>query len=165
MNNRQLAQVGLGLLGVWSLLTAATAFIQIGAMVAVGGARLGVAEVIPVALMLGISYLLLFHNPKVALAIFPDVETTPDRATFDISRTLIALTGVMLLVGATPGLINTGLNYFTAGAIGPTVRGQLFARIVGLVVPIGAGLYLITRPERLLDYLDRPVAQQVPSEE
>jgi hypothetical protein len=162
VNNRQLAQVGLGLLGVWALLAAATAFIQFGAVVAVGGARLGVAEVIPVALMLGISYLLLFHNAKVTLAIFPDVDTTPDRATFDISRTLVALTGVMLLVGAMPSLINTGLNYFTAGAVDPTARGRLFARIVGLIVPIGAGLYLITRPERLLDYLDRPVADDVP---
>ena len=165
MNHRQLAQIGLGLLGVWSLLTAVATFIQIGAIVGASGARLGAAEAIPVALLLGISYLLVFHNAQVAAAIFPNVEATPDDATYSISRTLVALTGVLLVVQAAPGVLNAVLAYFTVGAVNPTARGQLVARLVGLVVPLGAGIYLITRPERLLDYLERPLPEQAPTSE
>jgi len=165
VNYRQLAQVGLGLLGVWSLLTAVATFIQIGAVVGTSGARLGTAEAIPVALLLGISYLLVFHNTQVAAAIFPSVETAPDHATYAISRTLVALTGVLLLVQAVPSLLSTVLAYFTAGAVDPTMRPQILARVAGLLVPVGAGLYLITRPERLLDYLEDRAPEQAPSSE
>jgi hypothetical protein len=166
VNNRQLAQIGLGLLGVWSLLSAVATFIQIGVVVGVSAARLGIAEVIPVALLLGISYLLVFHNAQVAAAIFPDVEANAGGApTWDISRTLVALTGVLLLVDAAPGVLNTILNYFTAGAIDPALRGQLAGRLIGLLVPIAAGIYLIARPDRLLDYLQRPAPAEVPNSE
>ena len=164
MNIRQLAQVGLGLLGVWALLTAVETFIQIAGIVGVSRAPLALAEVIPVGLMLGLSYLLIFHNAKVATAIFPDVEVATGHAPPDFSRTLIALAGVLVLVQAAPITVNAILNYFSVGQTDPTLRGRLIERFVGSLVPIGAGIYLIARPERLLDYLQRPLPEQVADE-
>ena len=159
MNIRQLAQVGLGLLGVWALLVAAAEFIQIAAFVGVSFAPLALAEVIPVALMLGLSYLLIFHNAKVATAIFPDLEPATYHAAPDLARTLVALTGVLLLVQAAPTAVNAILTVFSAGGPDPTLRGRLIQRFIGSLVPIGAGIYLITRPERLLEYLQRPMPE------
>lgn len=158
MNNRQLAQVGLGLLGVWALLSAVSAFIQIAGVVGGFSAPLALAEVIPVSLLLGLSYLLIFHNAKVATAIFPDVAAT-DHAPPDFARTLVGLTGVLLLVQATPGAVNTILNLLSVGKIDLTLRGQLIRRFIGSLVPIGAGIYLIARPGRLLEYLQRPLPE------
>lgn len=157
MNIRQLAQVGLGLLGVWALLSAVATFIQIAAIVSTSVARLAIAEVLPVALLLSVSYLLIFHNTKVAAAIFPDVEGAADGASAqsDLALTLVALTGVFLLVQATPGALNAVLNIFTVGDIDPNLRGGLLRRFIGALIPIGAGIYLIVRPGRLLDFLQR----------
>ena len=165
MNNRQLSQVGLGLLGVWALLSAVSAFIQIAAIVGTSTARLAAAEVIPVGLMLALSYLLIFHNAKVATAIFPDVEGAVDHAPPDISRTLVALTGVMLLVQVMPALVNSVLVLISLGRFDPMLRAQVFRRLIGTLIPIGAGVYLIMRPDRLLEYLQRPLSQPVPSGE
>jgi hypothetical protein len=159
VNNRQLAQVGLGLLGVWALLAAVEAFVQIAAIVGASFARIGLAEVIPVGLLLGLSYLLIFHNAKVATAVFPDVEAAVDRPAPDIARTLVALAGVMLLVQATPGAVNAILNLLSIGVTDPALRGQLVRRLVGAIVPIAAGIYLIARPQRLLEYLQRPLLE------
>ena len=165
MNIRQLAQVGLGLLGVWALLTAVAEFMQIAGIVGASLARLALAEVMPVGLMLGLSYLLIFHNTKVATAIFPDVEAaTTDHAPADLSRTLVALTGVMLLVQAAPAVLNTILTYLAVGQSDPTLRGRLIPRFIGLLVPIGAGIYLITRPGRLIEYLQRPLPEHAADE-
>jgi hypothetical protein len=159
VNNRQLAQVGLGLLGVWALLSAVAVFVQIAGVVGVSFAPVALAEIIPVGLLLGLSYLLIFHNAKVATAIFPDVEATADHALPDCARTLVALTGVLLLVQATPGAVNTILIFLSDREIDPTSRGQLIRRFIGSLVPIGSGIYLITRPGRFLEYLQRPLPE------
>jgi hypothetical protein len=159
MNNRQLAQVGLGLLGVWALLNAVSAFIQIAALVGVSFPRLAVAEVVPVGLMLGLSYILIFHNAKVASAILPDVGGASEHVPSDLARTLIALTGVLLLAEALPTVINTMLNYATVGATDAMLRPQLVRRFIGSLAPLGVGIYLIARPQRLLDYVQRPTAE------
>jgi hypothetical protein len=164
VNIRQVAQVGLGLLGVWALLTAVETFIQIAGVVGVSRAPLALAEVLPVTLMLGLSYLLIFHNAKAATAIFPDVEAATGPAPSDFSRTLIALTGVMLLVQAAPTTVNAILNYFSVGQTDPTLRGRLVERFIGSLVPIGAGIYLIAHRERLLDYLQRALPEHVADE-
>ena len=165
MKYRQLAQVGLGLLGIWALLTASAIFIQI---IGIAGHALAplALEVIPVGIMLGVSYLLIFHNAKVAAAIFPDIEAAAVHAPTDLARTLIALTGVFLLVEATPGVVNTILTFLFAGEIDdPRVRGQLIRRFIGSLVPIAAGIYLIARPGRLLEYLQRPLPEQTAAAE
>ena len=160
MKNRQLAQVGLGLLGVWSLLSAVATFIQVGAIVGASLGRVALAVALPVALMLGISYLLIFHNAKVALAIFPEVEDGATLAEPDFARTLVALTGVMLLVQAAPGALNALLTLLAVGQTDPSLRPGVVRRLIGLAVPVGAGVYLLTRPDRLLEYLNRPAAQE-----
>jgi hypothetical protein len=156
MNNRQLAQVGLGLLGVWVLLTAITEFIQIAAVVSASIVALTLAEILPVGLMLGLSYLLIFHNARVTTAIFPDVDSTTDADGLTLSRALVALTGIMLLVRATPSALNIILAYMTADGIDPTMRGRVLRPLLGAALPIGVGIYLLTRPQRLIDYLERP---------
>ncbi|HEY8310284.1 MAG TPA: hypothetical protein VIG47_06995, partial [Gemmatimonadaceae bacterium] len=160
-----LAEVGLGLLGVWTLLSAVEAFIQIAAIVGASFAPLGIAEVIPVGLSLILSYLLIFHNAKVATAIFPDVEATTDVAASDVARTLVALTGVMLVVQAMPGAVNIVLNMLPIGGIEPRLRAELLNRSIRAAIPIAAGVYLIMRPGRLLEYLQRPLPEHNPSGE
>jgi hypothetical protein len=159
VNIRQLAQVGLGLLGVWALLVAVAEFIQIAGFVGVSFAPLALAEVIPVALMLGLSYLLIFHNAKVATAIFPDVDTSTGQPPSDVVRMLVVLTGVVLLVQGAPSAVNTILNFFSVGETDPTLRGRLIRTFIGSLVPIAAGIYLITRPERFLEYVQRPALE------
>jgi hypothetical protein len=156
VNNRQLAQTGLGLLGVWALLSAAGTFIQIAAAVGMSFAPLALAEVIPVAILLSVSYLLIFHNAKVATAIFPDIDAPVERAPSDVTLTLVALTGVLLLVQAAPSAANNILAFLSVGASDPGLRGQLIRRFIASLIPIGAGIYLITRPGRFVEFLQRP---------
>lgn len=160
MKNRQLAQVGLGLLGVWSLLSAVATFIQVGAIVGASLGRVALAVALPVALMLGLSYLLIFHNAKVALAIFPDVDDGAAQAEPDFAKTLVALTGVMLLVQSTPSALNVFLTLVALDRTDPSLHGDVVRRLIGLLVPIAAGIYLLLRPGRLLEYLGRPALQE-----
>ena len=125
-------------------------------------ATVALAEVVPVGMLLGISYFLLFHNAKVATAIFPDVDATPDAAPRDFSRTLVALTGVMLVVEWTPSAINTILSYLTVGGVDPSFHGRLVRPFIGAVLPIAAGIYLIMRPDRLIEFLNRPRSDGLP---
>lgn len=163
MSGRQLAEIGLGLLGVWALLSAVATFVQIAGVVGASLARVALAEVLPVALLLGLSYLLIFHNGKVATAIFPDVDTGSDARTDndapDLARTLVALMGVLLLVEATPSALNLVLNLISVGDADPAFRSQLRRRLLGALVPIAAGVYLIARPGRLIEYLRRPAPE------
>lgn len=156
MNNRQLAQIGLGLLGVWALLTAVAEFVQIVAVASASIAILTLAEIVPMGLLLGLSYVLVFHNAKVATAIFPDIDGIADAEPHDLSRTLVALTGAMLLVRGTPSALNVILSYLSVDSIDPTLRGRIVRPLIGSLVPIGAGIYLIARPERLIAFLQRP---------
>ena len=71
VNSRQLAHVGLGLIGVWALLTALNGLMMLSAVVGSGeppGPVL-VSVGVPFALILGLSYVLVFHNAKLAEAI------------------------------------------------------------------------------------------------
>jgi hypothetical protein len=165
VNNRQLAQVGLGLLGVWAVLSAVAAFIQIAGVVGVSLPRLGFAEVVPVGLLLGLSYLLIFHNASVATAIFPSVDAADQHTPPDFARTLIALTGVILLVQAAPSAVNTVLILLSVSEIDPPQRAELLRRLIGILVPIGSGIYLMTRPGRLLEYWQRASPEHIPSGE
>lgn len=157
MNYRQLAQVGLGLLGVWALLDAAALFVQIAGVVGGSLAPLVLAEIIPVVLLLGFSYLLIFHNAKVAAAIFPEAAGASDPAPSDLARVLVALTGVLLLVRAAPLAINGILTLLSLSDAEPTARGDVVGRTVATLIPIGVGIYLLARPSRFLEFLDRPM--------
>ena len=104
MNSRQLAQVGLGLIGVWALLIALQGFMTLAV---VAGASLG----------------------------------------------------VLLLVQAIPGAISALLGFFAAGEL-PTMpsRAGPVRFFIGSAVQPAIALFLIMRPQRLLDYVRRPVA-------
>jgi hypothetical protein len=158
VKSRQLAELGLGLLGVWALLYALMIFMSIGALMgggAVGSALL--AEGVPTALLLGISYLLIFHNALVATAIFPDFETTSEKGSPDLDRILVAVVGVLLLGQAIPGSISALFNLFAMrGFPGESLRAQLIPRFLASGAQVAFALYLIVRPERLLAFLRRP---------
>ena len=165
MKTRQLAELGLGLLGVWALLYALMIFMSVASMALFqGGGAVGsvlLAEGVPTALLLGISYLLTFHNAQVATAIFPDLGTTSEEGSPDLARMLVAVVGVLLLGQAIPGTISSFFNFFAIREFpGESLRAQLIPRFFASGVQAAFALYLIVRPEKLLAYLRRPPPDQ-----
>jgi hypothetical protein len=169
MKNRQLAELGLGLLGVVALLQALSGIVNIAATVGVFGGnmdssgRLLFAIAVPVALLLGVGYILVFHNAQVATALFPDFAATTEEATPELARILVALTGVLLLGVAIPGAIAALYNFLFVPDLAPNQRftSARVPRLRGLIeygVQVWFALYLIMRPERLLEFLRRPPA-------
>lgn len=158
MNSRQLAQVGLGIIGVLALLDALNGFMTFAAVFGQESTRAVLISIgLPVLLLLGLSYLLVFHNAQLAAAICPDSDATIERgSTDDLARTLIVLLGVFLLVQAIPGTLNGVLAYLAAGEFpNMTDRAGPLRGFIGHVVQIVIAIYLIRRPERLLDYVRR----------
>ena len=163
MNSRQLAHVGLGLIGVWALLSVVNTFVSISLVVGSGeppGPML-LPVGVPVALLLGLSYVLVFHNSKLAAAIAPDaVSETPQGAT-DLARVLVALLGVHLFVVAIPSLLNHVVAFLAGGEFPQAPSGAGTLRyFIGSGVQAAIALYLIVRPERLLAFVRRPVPAQ-----
>jgi hypothetical protein len=157
VNSRQLAQVGLGLIGVWALLDALNGFMTVAAFVRGEGGPAMLSVAVPVLLLLGLSYVLVFHNSRLAATIAPEGDATVEHGTPDLARVLVALLGVMLLVQAIPRVLNAVLAYLAAGEY-PDVssRALPLRSFLGTAVQVAIALYLIVRPERLLDYLRRP---------
>jgi hypothetical protein len=157
VNSRQLARVGLGLIGVLALVDALNGFMTFAAIFgreSTGAVLISIG--LPVLLLLGLSYVLVFHNAQLAAAISPDAGATIDGSP-DLARVLIVLLGVFLLVQAIPGTLNTLLAYLAAGEF-PQVgnRAAPMRSFIGHVVQIAIALWLIMRPERILDYVLRP---------
>jgi hypothetical protein len=153
VNGRQLAQVGLGLIGVWALLDALNGFMTFAAIFgreSTGAVLISIG--LPVALLLGLSYLLVFHNSQLAAVISPDAGATIEGSP-ELARILIVLLGVSLLVAAIPGTLNAVLAYLAAGEF-PEMpnRTAPLRGAIGHVVQIAIAIWLIRRPERLLDY-------------
>jgi hypothetical protein len=160
MNSRQLAQVGLGLIGVWALLDALRVFSGIAFMGDAGPRGAAVLVVaVPLALLLGLSYVLVFRSAQLAATIAPDVGATNEHGTQDLARILVALLGVLLLVQAAPVTINAVLNFLVAGEYpDASSRAGPLRSFIGSGVQLAIALFLIMRPQRLLDYVRRPVA-------
>jgi hypothetical protein len=159
VNSRQLAQVGLGLIGVWALLIALQGFMTLAV---VAGASLGpmlLSIAAPVALLLGLSYVLVFHNGQLVAAIAPDDAAAREHGAPDLPRILVVLLGVLLLVQAIPGATSALLGLFAASEF-PTMpsRARPVRLFIGSGVQLAIALFLIMRPQRLLDYVRRPVA-------
>jgi hypothetical protein len=157
VNSRQLAQVGLGIIGVLALLDALNGFMTFAAIFgrqSTGAVLISIG--LPVALLLGLSYVLVFHNAQLAAAIAPDAGAAIDGSP-DLARILIVLLGVFLLVQAIPGTLNGVLAYLAAGEFpNMTDRAGPLRGFIGHVVQIAIAIWLIRRPERLLDYVRRP---------
>jgi hypothetical protein len=162
VTNRQLAQVGLGLIGVWALLDALRVFsgiVSMGADGPRGSAILVVAA--PLLLLLGLSYVLVFRSSSLASAIAPEGQATNAHSAADISRTLVVLLGVMLLAQSVPRLINIALAFLAAGEFPEGAPNSgLLRDFIASCVPFAIALFLIMRPERLLSYARRPLTEQ-----
>ena len=162
MNSRQLAQVGLGLIGVWAILDALWVFSWIASMGDAGPRGAGLLVVaVPLALLLGLSYVLVFHNAQLAATIAPDAGAASEHGTPDLARILVALLGVLLLVQAIPRTLNAVLAFFAAGEfpVRPNLSGPI-GSFIGDAIQVAIALYLIMRPDRLVEYVRRPRAGQ-----
>jgi hypothetical protein len=160
MNNRSLSELGLGLLGVWALLQALVGFMNIAASIVIfpnpeALRSVLLAEAAPVALLLAVGYVLVFHNAAVATAIFPDFGSKRDHNP-DLTRVLTGIVGVLLLGVAIPGLIRA---VFTLVALrefqSSSSRALQVREFVGFGAQAAFALFLIVRPERLLAILQR----------
>lgn len=162
MNSRQLAHVGLGLIGVWALVDALIVFLGI-ASTGDGGPRGSdvLVVAVPLALLVGLSYVLVFANTQLAAAIAPDYRETSSRGAPDLAPILVALLGVLLLVQAIPITLNAILAFFAAGEF-PAMpsRAPEVRKFIGLGAQDAVALYLIMRPGRLVEYVRRPVSKQ-----
>ena len=159
MNSRQLARLGLGLIGVWALLDALTLFTQIASNLESLGSEFLFVAAVPVVLLLGLSYVLVFHSAGLAATIAPDADegAASDHGTPDLARILVALLGVMLLVQAIPRTLNLILAFFAAGEfpVAPNLVRPI-GNFIGDAVQVAIAIYLIMRPDRLVEYLRRP---------
>ncbi len=157
MTNRQLAQVGLGLIGVWALLDALRLFSGIVAMGADGPRGSAILVIaVPLLLLLGLSYILVFRSSSLATTIAP-AHSTGEQGTANVSRTLVVLLGVMLLAQSVPALINIGLAFLAAGEFPEGAPNSgLLRNFVATAIPFAMSLFLIMRPGRLLAYIQRP---------
>jgi hypothetical protein len=160
MNSRQLAQVGLGLIGVWALLDALRVFSGIASMGDEGPRGAGLLVVgVTLALFLGLSYVLVFRSAQLAATIAPDVGATNEHGPQDLARILIALLGVLLLAQAAPLTINAVLGFLAAGEYPDAwYRPGPLRSFIDSCVQLAIALFLIMRPQRLLEFVRRPVA-------
>jgi hypothetical protein len=156
-----MAQVGLGLIGIWLVADALLLFVSFAS---VGGWSEGSSFIfvgVPFALILGFSYLLVFHNAQLARAIAPDADATVDPGATDLARVFFALLGVLLLSESIPSLLNHIVSVAFSAAqqySNPGERAALSGSLLATAVKAGIGWYLIARSERLLYYVRRPVA-------
>lgn len=161
VNSRQLAQVGLGLIGVLALVYALNGLSTMAAMAVASQepAFAFVVAALPLAALAALSYVLVFHNVQIAAAIAPHTKATSESGTPDVGRILVVLLGVFLLVEAIPGALNAALTLRDLAEFGGSSRTAVTAHLLSVVIQIAIALYLIVRPERLLDYVQRPLAQ------
>jgi hypothetical protein len=167
---RLLAQTALGFLGVLALVDAVNGFMVVAEALGPGAGDSpgGIALVVglPVLLLLGLSYILVFHNARLASALAPDAEATIGRGTPNLARLLVALLGSMLLLQTLPRVINLILNLFVAAGDPDIIQGGALRRaLISTGVEVACALYLVMRPERFLAFLDRPRAEPVESGE
>ena len=161
MNSRQLARLGLGLIGVWALLDALTLFTQIASNLESLGSEFLFVAAVPVVLLLGLSYVLVFHSAGLAATIAPDAGAASEHGTPDLARILVALLGVLLLVQAIPRTLNLILAFFAAGEfpVAPNLVRPI-GNFIGDAVQVAIAIYLIIRPDRLVDFVRRPRAER-----
>lgn len=165
MNSRQMAQVGLGLIGIWLVADALLLFVSFASA---GGESEGSFLVfvfvgVPFALILGFSYLLVFHNAALARAIAPHADAAVEPGSTDLAKVLFALLGVLLLSESIPSLLNHIVSVAFSAAqqySNPGERAGLTGSLLATAAKAAIGWYLIARPERLLEYVRRPRPEQ-----
>ena len=161
MNGRQLAQLGLGLLGVSALVNAVNIVAGVFESIAAEGASIPGAAILavgaPTLVLLGLSYVLVFHNAPLAKVLVPDAEASVSGFMPDIARLLVALLGAMIALQTLPRCINLILNFLVAASDPtPAPTGSLIRGLVATGIELACALYLVMRPERFLAFLNRP---------
>ena len=162
MNARRLALVGLGLIGIWLVAEALMMFATFSRVGEMSSRGFIVAAGIPLALILGFSYVLVFHNAQLARTIAPDPAATIEFGSADLARVLFALLGVVLLSEAIPSVLNliiaiammAGQEFGSSAERAGPIRALLSAAAKGAI-----GWYLIANPERLLAIVRRPLRE------
>jgi hypothetical protein len=160
MNARRLAQVGIGLIGVWLVGQALMLFVTFASMGAMPGREFALSAGVPFVLMLAFSYLLVFHNASLARAIAPDPAANIDSGGADIARVLFALLGVLLVSEAIPSMLNSlaamamsaNQEYSSVTQRAGPIRSLLASAVKGAI-----GWYLIANPGRLIEIVKRPL--------
>lgn len=161
MTSRQLAQVGLGLIGVWALLDALRIFAGVASMGdAAPQGRYILVVAMPLALLLGFSYVLVFRSGQLVSTIAPDAQSAAKHDSHDLPRILVMLLGVWLLVQATPVIVNQILAFVVAGEFPEAQQRAVISRaLIGYAIQVAIALFLIMRPERLLAYARRQLPE------
>jgi hypothetical protein len=165
MSSRQIARLGLGITGIWALIYALSGFMSVAALIAfqgretLGAALVGVG---PAAGLLFVGYVLVFHNDRAVTVIFPDFGADDGAPTTDIAPILVALTGILVLGSAIPGVVSGLIGLMAAARFGAVVsRGAQVQGFTGRLVQAAFGVFLVVRPQRLLAYLRRPADEAV----
>jgi hypothetical protein len=157
MNPRTLSQLGLGLLGIWALIEALALFPQVAPLASMvtntGGAQALVFGIIlPVALLFGLSYLLVFHSEVVSRRVFREFDPSPSDPSVLQARVAVGLLGVLILALAIPHLV-ASLILFADERMAASVP---LREVISYAVQTALALFLIVRPEALLGFWSTP---------
>jgi hypothetical protein len=160
MSSRQIAQLALGITGIWALIYALSGFMGLASLLAfqgreaLGAALLGVG---PAAALFLVGYLLVFHNAPAARLIFPDFSDDDGLPSTEVSRLLVGLTGILVVGSAIPSLVSGVLGFAVAARLtGGGPRPSLVQGLMGRLVQTAFGVFLIMQPQLVLDFLNRP---------
>jgi hypothetical protein len=163
MNSRILGQIGLGLLGVWALVQVLFGVVVlVGAITtfqeASGSSRSGLLMIgLPVAALLGLSYVLLFHSASVAHLLFPDVDAAADAARADLPPVLVGLLGVLFVGMATPSVIRALFTFVPSDPyLSREILRSRLRDIAGYGLEAALGVFLVLRPRRVLALWQSP---------
>lgn len=149
MNARATSQVGIGLLGIWAFIEALLIFPRYASVTTFLSEQHGalaalIAMVGPFFLLLGLSYLLVFHTAAVARRLFGRLELEPEGPANDLGPVLVGLLGIFFLLGALPGLVQ-------AWVVTTDLPGELRLKVQAVSITQAAvGLLMILRPAILL---------------
>ena len=105
--------------------------------------------------------LVFFHNFwahafPLAAALAPHADVPVEHGTPDIARVLVALVGIMTVLQTLPRLVNLVLNIFAAAGDPDAMPGGALRRaLIGTGIEFACALFLVMRPERFLDFLNR----------
>jgi hypothetical protein len=157
MNPRTMSQLGLGLLGIWALIEALALFPQLAPLASMvnntaGSRTLAFGIVIPVALLFGLSYLLVFHSDVVSRRLFPGFDSSPSDSSVLQTRIALGLLGMLVLALAIPHLVASFLVLLAERA----AAGPILREVVAYVVQTALAVFLIARPEVLVGFWSGP---------
>jgi hypothetical protein len=110
MNAQGIGQLGIGLLGVWAFIQALLVFPRVAATATFLSAQHGayaalIAMALPFVLLLGLSYVLVFHAAGVARRVLSPLELEQAGPPADLGRVLVGLVGVFIFTGSLPSLV------------------------------------------------------------